>query len=316
MTSSPKAFISHASDDKDRFVLGFATKLREKGVDAWLDRWEIKPGDSLVDKIFEEGIRKADVFIIVVSSASVTKPWVREELNTGVVNRIEKACRLIPVIIDDCEIPEALKHLLWVRIRDFNDYDRELGEIVNTIFGSTDKPALGIPPKHATTSVIDYLPDLTKSDNLVFAALCREYLKAGELLINAAEAYQELKSLDLSDEEIRESLDILEGRDYIGTERAIGGQIIAVRMYPLSADAFLRHDLHDYDQVVATIASKIINEAITNNSALHQQTGVPLSLVNHMLEVFKGRGLVKLVKALGGFRQVIWVSPEFKRMLR
>jgi len=45
----PKAFISHASEDKVRFVLGFATKLREKGIDAWLDRWEIKPGDSLAE---------------------------------------------------------------------------------------------------------------------------------------------------------------------------------------------------------------------------------------------------------------------------
>ncbi len=52
---SPKVFVSHASEDKDRFVTKFATKLREKGVDAWLDKWEMLPGDSLVDKFFEEG---------------------------------------------------------------------------------------------------------------------------------------------------------------------------------------------------------------------------------------------------------------------
>ncbi len=316
MTTAPKAFISHASDDKDRFVLGFATKLREKGVDVWLDRWEIKPGDSLVDKIFEEGIRNADVFIIVLSSASVVKPWVREELNTGVVKRIERSCRLIPVVIDDCDVPEALKHLLWVKIRDLNDYESELNQIVSAIFGSTDKPRLGTSPKHAATSVIDYLPGLTKSDNLVFAALCRQYFKVGEQLFDPTEAYQELKSLDLSDEDIRESLEILEGRGYIGTERVLGGQIVLVRMCPSSADAFLRHDMGDYEQVVATLVSKIVNEGIATNSALHQQTGVPLSVVNHMLEFFEGRGLVKLVKALGGFREVVDVSPEFKRILR
>ena len=53
MTAAPKVFISHASEDKDRFVLGLATKLRDSGVDAWLDKWEMLPGDSLVDKIFE-----------------------------------------------------------------------------------------------------------------------------------------------------------------------------------------------------------------------------------------------------------------------
>src|ERR1017187_1997785 len=112
---TPKAFVSYASEDKDRFVLGFARKLRERGVDAWLDRWEIKPGDSLVEKIFEEGIKNADSFLVVVSSNSILKRWVREELDSGVVRKIEKTCRLIPVVIDACEVPQALKHLKWVR---------------------------------------------------------------------------------------------------------------------------------------------------------------------------------------------------------
>ncbi len=51
--TAPKVFLSHASEDKDRFVVGFARQLRENGVDVWLDQWEMKPGDSLVDKIFE-----------------------------------------------------------------------------------------------------------------------------------------------------------------------------------------------------------------------------------------------------------------------
>jgi hypothetical protein len=55
----PKVFLSHASEDKGRFVLDFARQLRENGVDVWLDQWEMKPGDSLVDKIFDEGLKDA-----------------------------------------------------------------------------------------------------------------------------------------------------------------------------------------------------------------------------------------------------------------
>ena len=62
---NPKVFISHAREDKERFVIDFASKLRANGVDAWLDKWEMLPGDSLVDKIFEEGIKEADSFIII-----------------------------------------------------------------------------------------------------------------------------------------------------------------------------------------------------------------------------------------------------------
>lgn len=47
---APKVFISHATPDKDRFVLEFATRLRSNGVDAWVDQWEMNPGDSLLDK--------------------------------------------------------------------------------------------------------------------------------------------------------------------------------------------------------------------------------------------------------------------------
>ena len=41
--SSPntiRAFVSHASDDKERFVRHFAEKLIAKGVDVWFDEWE------------------------------------------------------------------------------------------------------------------------------------------------------------------------------------------------------------------------------------------------------------------------------------
>jgi uncharacterized Zn-finger protein len=70
----PRVFVSHASEDKDRFVRAFATRLREKGIEAWVDEWEIYPGDSLVRKIYEAGIGAAQAVLIVLSRNSVDKP--------------------------------------------------------------------------------------------------------------------------------------------------------------------------------------------------------------------------------------------------
>ena len=43
----PRVFVSHASEDKERFVFRFATKLRtEYGVDAFVDEWVIYPGQK------------------------------------------------------------------------------------------------------------------------------------------------------------------------------------------------------------------------------------------------------------------------------
>ena len=101
MSENPKVFVSHASEDKERFVLDFAKKLRSVGIDAWLDKWEMLPGDSLVDKIFEEGIKEADSFIVVLSINSINKPWVREELNTAKVKRISDKTKIIPIVLDN-----------------------------------------------------------------------------------------------------------------------------------------------------------------------------------------------------------------------
>ena len=120
---APKVFISHASEDKERFVIDFATKLRAKGVDAWVDKWEINPGDSLIDKI-NQGLDDCDVFIIILSETSVNKPWVREELNTAIVNRIDENTKLIPIIIDkNIQIPSLLKSIFRVTIEDLYNYD-------------------------------------------------------------------------------------------------------------------------------------------------------------------------------------------------
>ena len=140
-----KVFISHASEDKERFVMQFAKRLRSQGIDAWVDIWEMLPGDSLVDKIFEEGIKNARAMVVVLSRFSVEKPWVREELNAGFLNRVSGRFKVIPVVIDDCDVPEALRSTVWQRITDLENYDAEFQRIVDAIYGRTQKPPLGSP---------------------------------------------------------------------------------------------------------------------------------------------------------------------------
>ena len=314
--SARKAFISHASEDKERFVLGFATKLREKGIDAWLDRWEIKPGDSLVEKIFEEGIKNANAFLVVLSFNSISKPWVREELDSGVVRKIEKSCRLIPILIDDCEVPQALKHLKWVRIRNLNNYTDELSEIVSAIFGTSDRPPIGAPPAHSTTTVVDYLPDLTKADNLVFGVLCRHYLETSEKHIGTSEVYDDLKALELSHDELTESLEILESRGYAKLKRG-GPDIYLVELNTFSLDEFMRSEVKDYDQHLLTVISKIVNEKQDSSTALHESTGIPVSVILHILDFLESRGLLQSAGPAGfPVRKIVTVSAELRRMLR
>ena len=209
MITNPKVFISHASEDKERFVVEFAIKLREKGIDAWVDQWEILPGDSLVDRIFEEGIKNAQAMIIVLSKISVQKPWVKEELNAGMVKRISGKCKLIPVVIDDCEVPEALRSTVWEKIVDINHYQKELDKIISAIYGHSEKPSLGTPPGYARGDIRKLLPGLTQMDTVVFKVICETSLSAGVDWISVDQFQEQLIDLGISEDEIFESIEAL-----------------------------------------------------------------------------------------------------------
>lgn len=189
----PKVFISHASEDKERFVLDFATKLRsEQGLDAFVDIWEVDPGDSLVKKIFDEGIGQAQAVIVVLSEYSVNKPWVREELDVSIVRKIEDKLRLIPVLIGNIEkhqIPTPLRATLWRRISNLDEYDAELAEIVGAIYGRQQKPPLGGPPDYAKPD-FDTVPGLSSEDSVVLKVCCEmEIQKAHRPAVLEAELH-------------------------------------------------------------------------------------------------------------------------------
>src|SRR5215470_58139 len=100
----PRAFLSHSHEDKE-IAQQLAEALRRAGVDVWLDKWEIKPGDSIVRKIFEEGLKDCTLFLILLSQASIQSPWVKHELDAAIVQRLDGVTRVVPVVLEPCEIP-------------------------------------------------------------------------------------------------------------------------------------------------------------------------------------------------------------------
>jgi TIR domain len=90
-------FISHSSKDKPA-VEALAEALRVRGIDVWLDKWEIGAGDDIVAKI-NESLDKAGCGIIVFSKESWESLWVRAEASYLQYSRIQEGKVLIPVIV-------------------------------------------------------------------------------------------------------------------------------------------------------------------------------------------------------------------------
>ncbi len=314
--SEPKVFICHASEDKERFVLDFATKLSSKGIDAWVDIWEIYPGDSLVDKIFEEGITNAQAVIVVLSKYSVNKPWVREELNASMVKKINESIKLIPVVIDDCQVPACLQSTAWVVIKSLENYEEEVDRIVMSIYGHRDKPPIGRPPTYSQTE-IDVLPDLTKVDSLVFKLSCEKAIEIGYLYkpIDTESILEQASSLDIPQEEFFESLKILDRKRYIKAGRNAGVRGIpffSITFYGF--DKYVRVYLDNYDSVLKSVVSQIVNHNKKDNLSISASLNQPQRIVDHFFELLERKRLIGVTKHLGGTR--IWdVSPELRRML-
>jgi hypothetical protein len=126
------AFICHASEDK-RLARSVWIRLSQYGVTAWLDEAEMSAGDILVQKI-ATAIHTSHWFIALLTPTSVTKKWVRFELNQAMDREIrEGRTFIIPVVADDCEIPAYLRNKLYIDIRNRADYDKGIAALIKTI---------------------------------------------------------------------------------------------------------------------------------------------------------------------------------------
>jgi len=111
-----RIFIAHSSNDKE-FTRRLAFDLKDSGFHVWFDEWEIAVGDSIVEKIFV-GLKATDTLIAVLSRASVKSKWVKEELDTYIIRRIQNGdCSIMPVLVETCRIPTPLIHIRYADFR-------------------------------------------------------------------------------------------------------------------------------------------------------------------------------------------------------
>lgn len=92
-------FISHASEDKDRFVRPLAHALKAKGLKLWYDEYSLRPGDSLRRSI-DRGLAECSAGLIVLSPAFFSKEWPQRELDGLFAAEIAGKTRLIPLWLD------------------------------------------------------------------------------------------------------------------------------------------------------------------------------------------------------------------------
>ena len=117
-----RVFLSYASEDKPAASY-IAGALKQSGVSPFFDEWELAWGDSLVERV-SDAVASSDYVVVLLSPASVGSNWVRREINATFSRELkDRAVRLLPVLIADCEIPMLLRDRVYLDLR----HDREAG---------------------------------------------------------------------------------------------------------------------------------------------------------------------------------------------
>ncbi|MGO9782572.1 MAG: toll/interleukin-1 receptor domain-containing protein [Streptosporangiaceae bacterium] len=132
-----RVFISHSYIDRS-FAEKIANDLSRRGLNVWYSEWQMKPGDSLTQKV-SEGIISSGSMLVLLSKSSVQSKWVEKELSLALCNSLaSKNVQIVPVLIETCTFPRSFHFLGDTIYADFRDnYDTALNRLL---------AALGVRP--------------------------------------------------------------------------------------------------------------------------------------------------------------------------
>lgn len=104
-------------------------RLRNDGVNPWLDEEELIGGQEW-DLEIRKAVKASHAVVVCLSNSSITKEgYVQKEIKFALDVADEKpegAIFLIPVKLEDCEVPYRLRNWQWVNLYDERGYERLL----------------------------------------------------------------------------------------------------------------------------------------------------------------------------------------------
>ncbi|MDQ0104476.1 hypothetical protein J2T10_004151 [Paenarthrobacter nicotinovorans] len=89
-------FLSHASEDKASVAIPLAQALQDRGVTVWLDKAELRIGDSLRRRI-DRGLKSSRFAAVILSEHYFAKGWPQYEFDGIVTLSVDGRQSLLPI---------------------------------------------------------------------------------------------------------------------------------------------------------------------------------------------------------------------------
>jgi hypothetical protein len=119
------AFLSHSSTDKV-VVREIADYLKGAGLRVWLDEKQTRPGDFWGSEI-EKAVKRSRAFLLFMSEDALKSEWVQVEFRLAMLRDPDNSHhRLIPILLEDCEISPMLQLFQYIDWREGSPKDYQL----------------------------------------------------------------------------------------------------------------------------------------------------------------------------------------------
>lgn len=195
----PKAFISYSHDSQEhkQWVLEFATRLRNSGVDAVLDQWELQPGDD-IPHFMERNLASADRVLMICTDRYVERAnagaggvgYEKMVVTADLLKTIDSN-KVIPIIrkVGTHNVPTFLRSKLFIDFSRDDQVEYSFDELLRTLHGAPlfKKPPIGDKPFAPVAETLpeqrgDPVLELMRVVVADFESHARDYMKYATLL--------------------------------------------------------------------------------------------------------------------------------------
>ena len=123
--SEIQIFLAHAKEDEEE-VLKLYYRLKQAGYKPWLDKKDLIAGQKWRE-VISQAITNSELFIACFSSCSVAKQgYVQREYKMALTNAAERpnnSIYIIPLRLDECQIPNLRHEECGLNLKDFHRID-------------------------------------------------------------------------------------------------------------------------------------------------------------------------------------------------
>jgi hypothetical protein len=147
-----RAFVSYKweSGEHVAWVRKLAADLRTNGIDASLDQWAVRYGESFTEYM-QRHIASADVILFVISPGAIESAEaptgkggaLNFEVQMMNARRIAEGTRIIGIYRSGNRPPHYLRDHRYVDFRKDEEYDKALTSLVDDLLGRSGHPRLG-----------------------------------------------------------------------------------------------------------------------------------------------------------------------------